>query len=421
MNMTSLVNLPRVRRGAARAAAAVAGAALALLLSSCHHDGFYCCNTVNVPNSVAIADVNGDGLPDLLVATTADRGLAQNPGFANVILNTQATPGTFQSGVPYPSTGYNPASIAVADLTGSGALDLVVASVSGNVSVYLHGASAGTFQSAVNINTGGSPNQVVLADVNGDGHPDIVLADLSSSGGVILLLQDPAQPGQFLAPSKLATSATTASVAVADLDGDGAADIVATGYDDSGNHGAVYVFYQIASQPGTFLAAASFPAGAGPQSVKTADMNGDGLTDLVVANFGPGADGTGIAGVSVLLQDPAHAGAFLAPVSYATPGGSVDVAVADLDGDGHLDVAVANLGPAPGGSISVLLQDATLPGSLLSATSYMAFGQPLGLAIADLNNDGLPDIAAADATSATVMLQVSGQPGMFAPAVQVGQ
>ena len=98
----------------------------------------------------------------------------------------------------------------------------------------------------------------------------------------------------------------------------------------------------------------------------------------------------------------------------------MDVAVADLNGDGKPDLAVANLGPAPTGSVSVLLQDSARPGVFLTASSYAGFGEPLGVVIADLNGDGLPDIALADATSATVMLQIPTAPGTFAAAVPVG-
>jgi len=394
------------------------GSLTLVLLGCSHNDDYYCCaGPVNVPNSVAIADVSGDGAQDLLVATTNDQYQPYNPGFANVILNSQAAPGTFQKGVPYPITGSNPASIAVADLTGAGALDLVVANFSGSVSVFLHGSTPGTFQAGYGVITGGAPNQVVIADLNGDGSPDLVVADFSANGSVIVLLQDPANPGHFQAPIKLPTGAATASAQVADLNGDGLPDIVATGYDYYGNNGAVYVFYQ--SSGGNFLPPVSYPAGAGPQSVKVADMNHDGLPDLVVADFGPGTDGRGIAGVSVILQTATHQ--FLTPNSYPTPPAAIDVAIADLDGDGKPDVAVATLGPSPSGTISVLLQDPGKPGALLAATTYAAFGQPLGIAIGDLNHDGLPDIAAADGTSATVMLQLAGQPGTFAAPVQVGQ
>jgi len=417
VDSSGLVN----RRWRARRRILAAALLLATLaLSSCNSDDNFCCvSVINVPNSIAIADVNGDGVPDLLVATTANQGLYDNPGFANVILNSKSSPGAFSPGVRYPSTGYNPSSIAVGDLLGAGSLDMVVASVTGNVSIYLQGATPGTFQPAVNLTTGGAPKQVVIADVDGDGKQDLVLADFN--GNVIVLYQDAANPGQFSAPVPMPTGATTASVAVADLNGDGAADIVATGYDSNGNNGVVLVFYQLPAQRRTFTKPASFPAGAGPQSVKVADMNGDALPDLVVANFGPGSDGTGIPGVSILLQDALTSGSFLAPASYQTPGGSLDVAVGDLNGDGKPDVAVAGLAPTPSASISVLLQDPAHPGTLLAATSYPGFGQPLGVAIGDLNGDGLADIAAADGSSATVMLQISGQPGQFAPAVQVGQ
>jgi hypothetical protein len=120
----------------------------------------------------------------------------------------------------------------------------------------------------------------------------------------------------------------------------------------------------------------------------------------------------------VLLQDSAHPGKFLAPVTYSTPWGAIDVAVGDLTGNGKPDLVVASLGPAPTGAVSVLLQNASSPGTFGAANSYSAFGQPLSVAIADLGN-GRPDIAVADGFTATVMLQNASSPGTFANAVPV--
>jgi FG-GAP-like repeat len=413
-----------------RSCLAVAGLALALgALSSCHDDNEDLPAIIPVPNSIVIADVNGDGAPDLLVATTADEGAPQNPGYADIILNTPGSLGTFHTGVHYSTTGTNPSSIAVADLTASGSLDLFIANFgSGSVSVFMHGATPGTYNAAVDVPTGGQPNQVVSCDphakvpcdLTGNGKPALVLADMSANGNAIVLKADPANPGKFLAAVNLSTGVTTPSVAVADLNGDGAPDIVAATFDSSGNNGAVYVFYQDPHNRGTFAAPVVFPAGAQPQSVKVADVNGDGLPDLIVANFGPGADGNGAAGVSVLLQDSTHPGSFLAPVTYSTAGASIDVAVADLNGDSKPDLVVANLAPANTGSVSVLLQDPAHPGQFLAATTYAALSQPLSVAIADLNGDGHPDIALADGPSAGVLLQNAGSPGTFAPIMQVG-
>jgi hypothetical protein len=404
------------------------GLALALgLLAGCYNDDNPNLPAIiPTPNSVVVADANGDGALDLLVATTADEGAAQNPGYADVILNTPGSLGTFHTGVHYSTTGTNPSSIQAVNLTGTGLPDLVIANFgSGSVSVFMHGAMPGTFNSAVDVVTGGQPNQVVAADLNGDGKPDLVLADMSSNGNVIVLMADPASPGKFLAPMKLSTGLTTPSVAVGDLDGDGVPAIVAATFDSSGNNGAVMIFYQNPQQRGTFQAPVSFPAGAQPQSVKIADVNGDGRPDIVVANFGPGDDGTGRAGVSVLLQDPTHPvgathASFLPPVTYTTPGASIDVAVDDVDGDHNMDIVVANLAPSGTGSVSVLLQDPVHPGAFLPAINYAALGQPLSVVIADLNGDGLPDIAIADGPSAGVLFQKAGSPGTFGPATQVG-
>ena len=419
MKMHSLLN----RVGTLSSRRLACGLALALgLLAGCYNDDNPNLPAIiPTPNSVVVADANGDGAPDLLVATTADEGAAQNPGYADVILNTPGSLGTFRTGVHYSITGTNPSSIQAVNLTGTGLPDLVIANFgTGSVSVFMHGATPGTYNSAVDVVTGGQPNQVVAADLNGDGKPDLVLADMSSSGNVIVLMADPANPGKFLAPMKLPTNLTTPSVAVGDLDGSGAPAIVAATFDSSGDNGAVMIFFQNPQQRGTFQAPVSFPAGAQPQSVKIADVNGDGHLDIIVANFGPGGDGKGSAGVSVLLQDSTHPGSFLPPVTYSTPGASIDVAVEDVDGDHNEDIVVANLAPAATGSVSVLLQDPAHPGTFLQATNYAALGQPLSVVIADLNGDGLPDIAIADGPSAGVLLQKAGSPGTFGPATQVG-
>ena len=404
------------------------GAAVLLAATGCggYGDNCYGCGngpppTVNVPNSIAVADVNGDGVPDLVVATTLDQGQVSNPGFANVILNSMASAGTFAAGVQYATTGSNPSGIVATDLTGSGSLDLVVSNFgSGSMSVFMHGATPGTFMPGVNIVTGGQPNQVVAGDLTGSGgNRDLVLADDSPAGNAIVLVHDAANPGQFLAPVMLPTNGFTSSVAVGTI-ATGQVAVVATSYDGNGNNGVVYVFLETSASPVTFGAAVTYPAGAQPQAVRIADVNGDGLPDLIVANFGPGSDGTGMPGVSVLLQDATRPGIFLAPVSYPTPFGAVDVAVGDLDGDGKPDLVVASYGPFPTGAISVLLQNAATPGTFGTATVYPGLGQPLSVAIADVNGDGHPDIAAADGTSATVMLQNAAMPGTFANPVQVG-
>ena len=245
---------------------------------------------IPTPNSIVVADV-GNGVQDLLVATTADAGLALNPGYADVILNTPGKLGTFQTGVHYSTTGTNPSSIAVADLTGTGGLDLAIANFgNGSVSVFTHRATAGTFNTAVDVPTGGQPNQVIATQLAGTGKGGfaLVLADMSSSGNVIVLPPDPATPGKFLAPMKLSTGLTTPSVAAADLTaagGGGAQAIVAATYDSAGDNGAVQIFWPDPKNPGKFLPVVTCPAGAQPQSVKIADVNGDGLPDIIVANL----------------------------------------------------------------------------------------------------------------------------------------
>jgi hypothetical protein len=141
----------------------------------------------DLADSVAVADVNGDGKPDLLVTN------AKGSTVGVVLGNGD---GTFQTAVTYGSGGINPYSVAVADVNGDGKPDLVVgnegnSNCSGGAVGVLLGNGDGTFQTAVTYCSGGiEAVSVAVADVNGDGKPDVVVAMPNSSG-----LVDPVASG----------------------------------------------------------------------------------------------------------------------------------------------------------------------------------------------------------------------------------
>jgi hypothetical protein len=375
---------------------ALSGASASFLPAVYYFAGFY-------TSSLAIADLNGDGKLDL--AVTAWVGESDGDGSTGILLGNGD--GTFQSVVAYDSGGAKPQSVAAADVNGDGKADLLVAnsctsgdgsgscvSGAGGVAVLL-GNGDGTFRPAVSYDLSpGYPSSVAVADLSGDGKLDVA-AGVFSNVDVMLGNGDGTfQPDVFYSRDTGAGQAF--SVAVADVNHDGVPDLVTSGFGNA--EGIVSVL--LGKGDGTFHPAVAYETGAtggsiGASSVAVADLNGDGSPDLVVANFQNST-------VGVLLGN--GDGTFQPVVLYG-PGGSypLSVAVADMNGDGRPDVVVGNYY----GTIGVLLGNGD--GTLQPALSFTVSQEASSVAIADVNGDGRPDLLATNmANEVAVLLNNTG-------------
>jgi hypothetical protein len=340
------------------------------------------------PDSVVVADVNGDGKPDLVVTnkcagsngTYCDQDFGPWDGSVGVLLGNGD--GTFQPVVNFDSGGYYASSVAVADLNGDGKPDIVVANLclsyfcesqaNPNLGVLL-GNGDGTFQPVVTYSSGGySDESVVLADVNGDGKPDIVVADNNNGSGTVEVLLGNGD-GTFQPAVGYNSGGGASSVAVADVNGDGKPDIVVA----NNNNGSGTVGVLLGNGDGTFQPAVGYNSGGGASSVAIADVNGDGKPDLLVAN----------GGIGVLLGN--GDGTFQAVTTISTPLPTTpgQLVVADFNSDGKLDIA------SSAGNFLLLGNG---DGSFQSPLLLGAGG--LGIAIGDFNNDGSPDLVVGGAT-----------------------
>jgi len=229
------------------------------------------------PASVAVVDVNSDNKPDIVVS---------NYGSNNVGVFLNAGSGTFLAQTTYSTgAGSSPRAVAVADVNSDNKPDIVVAGYnSNNVDVFLN-AGNGTFltQTTYSTGAGSNPRGVAVVDVNSDNKPDIVVADYTSNNVGVFLN---AGSGTFLAQTTYSTGAGSNPypVAVVDVNSDNKPDIVVATY-TSNNIG---VFLNAGS--GTFLAQTTYSTGAGsnPLSVAVVDVNGDNKPDIVVADYGSG-------------------------------------------------------------------------------------------------------------------------------------
>jgi len=310
--------------------------------------------------------------------------------------------GTFTaSGSPI-AVGASPELVAVADLNGDGTPDLAIANTASNTVSILLGNGNGTFTQASGspIVVGSGPESVVVGDLNGDRKPDLAVANYTS-GTVSILLGN--GNGTFASSgSPVSVGSSPQSIALGDLNGDGTPDLAAT------NRLASTVSILLGNGDGTFAPASGSPitVANAPLSVAVGDLNGDGAPDLAVADYGSNA-------VSILLNSSQPA-VGLTPSSLAFPPeqlGSVspsqaitvsntgaaplvvsgvsaagqDANAFKLSGDGCSDTTVP-----VGGSCTVGVQFAPVTAGPASAQLRVSSNAPGGPTLVGLSGSALP-------------------------------
>jgi Bacterial Ig-like domain (group 3)/FG-GAP-like repeat/FG-GAP repeat len=340
--------------------------------------------------SVAVADVNGDGKLDVVVSNAFACDTGCTNGSVGILLGNGD--GTFQAARTYDSGGSGAGGIAVADVNGDGKPDVVVTNVcaggpycefsnTGSVAVLL-GNGDGTFNPARVFSTGNQISRyLALGDFNADGKLDVAVADgCGGCGNRNIVIMLGRGDGTFQSPQTYDLPNEPQGITVGDIKGDGRLDIV-VGLEQNGTSAVLF-----GNGDGTFSAPETlYPAGAYPV---LADINGDGMPDLVVATPCSNPYCTK-GGVGVLLGN--GDGTFQALQNYNSGGSGADfVTVGDLNRDGKLDVFVANYS----GKVGTLLGagDGILSPVQLSNPGV---GGPFSMAIGDVNGDGKPDLVVA--------------------------
>lgn len=302
--------------------------------------------------TVATGDFDGDGNPDVANANSAlqvVRGLGDR---------------TFGPAKSY-ALDATAVTLIASDLNHDGKLDVIVGSV-GFVDVFL-GHGDGTFDGKLSYPLA-TTGRIAVGDVSGDGVPDLVMP------GVQAAILPGMGNGSFGAAQMIATQTPTdiEHVALIDLDHDGVLDIVLGDGDyaeivHSDGHGTYAVAPALYSEPRQ------------PRAWLAADLDGDGQPDLAQV-------GLGAAAVGILFAD--H-GAFIAPPQFATANGAIDLALADVDHDQHLDAVVL---AQRAGTVSILL--GTGDGSFAAKRDAATGTFPRGFAVEDVDGDGRLDVMA---------------------------
>lgn len=242
---------------------------------------------------------------------------------------------------------------------------------------------------------------VLVHDLDGNGLPDVVTtATLSPSMGVFegrVKVRLQTRAGVFSAPQEYRTGLQAWTVKAADVDGDDRPDLVvgepAKVWDNQVHPGGAWLLRQDPTQAGHFLAPTLLVSGPNVYDLDVADLNGDGVVDVALTDARTDANR-----VVILPQDPLHRGAFLAPQNVPMPGPVSKVVAQDLNADGQADLitaftSVVRPDYSYDTSIGITLQSIGSFGATTKVTTF-AYGSAGHLAVTGFNADGRPDVAA---------------------------
>jgi hypothetical protein len=368
------------------------------------------------PIQVALADFDGDGTPDLAVASAYAHTVSI---YQNIGSNSPLSAASFGAPIVLPvgSDTDDPLFVVAADVDGDGKPDLVIPNrIANQVVIYRNISAGGTltsnsFAPAIGFEAGVDPRKVAVQDLDGDGRPDIVVANYANN--TLSILRNIGTAGtlasnSFSASFQLALASGPDVVAIGDLDGDGKPDLAV-------GNGAVLSLFRNVSAPGgldasSFASRVDLPVPDGAIGLVVGDLDGDGRPDLLLGSY--------LGETMSIYQNLATPGS-LTEASFASrldfvPGGRFHVACfGDLNGDAKPEVAIVTELPS---HLSVF-QNQSTPGNLttnsLGARVDFASGwNAWGVAVGDLDGDGRPDVVFGNAYDATLTLYRNVSPFM---------